>query len=312
MLRSLACLTGLAVGAAGCVSADGARDADPTDAAAAETTMTAETAAEITTTAETVAACPLAANTTATTTQSAAGCALLERDTSACRATREGAGLSGHWLQFSCRVTLTVATDAGREVVRATADGQPDYPSFYFASDHACYAPYPDGQRNPNTIVAKAYTFGFPRVPDTTQTAMGGGIVGLALNGVPIFGNFAAPGDDIFAEALTFDRCGAHPQQAGGYHYHGEPAAISNDDARFIGVLRDGYPVYGRRDADGTMPTLDALGGHTGTTPDSAAAVYHYHLSEQVSTAAGTLGEHQWFLTRGTYRGTAATCTGCN
>lgn len=256
--------------------------------------------------------CPLAASTTATTTVSATGCALLERDASACRAEREAAGLSGFWLAFSCRVSLAPMTVDGLAVVRATADGQPDYASMYFATNHACYQAWADGDPNPNTIVARDRAIDIPRAPVEGQTNMGGGIVGVAVNGVPIFADFAAPGDDIFAEVATFDRCSAHPAPGGTYHYHGEPLAITSDDARLVGVMRDGYPVYGRRDADGSLPTLDAHGGHTSVTADSdGLAVYHYHLNEQVSAAAGTAGERQWFLTTGTFRGVPADCLDC-
>jgi len=125
-------------------------------------------------------------------------------------------------------------------------------------------------------------------------------------------GDFAAPGDDIFLEVETFDRCGAHPTQNGTYHYHGEPIALSSDDARFIGVMRDGYPIYGRRDADGSLPTLDEQGGHSAVTADSPdVAVYHYHLNEQVSSAQLTAGQRQWFLTTGTYHGAPAACADC-
>jgi hypothetical protein len=125
------------------------------------------------------------------------------------------------------------------------------------------------------------------------------------VNGVAIFGNFAAPGDDIFTEAETFDRCAGHPQQAGQYHYHSEPYAISYDDDRFVGVLADGYPVYGRRDVDGSIPEVDEDGGHMGTTPDSPdTAVYHYHVHEETSATPGTAGQKQWFITTGQYHGT--------
>ncbi len=142
---------------------------------------------------------------------------------------------------------------------------------------------------------------------------MMGAVVGLAVNGVPIFSNFAAPGDDIYVEAKSFDRCGGHPQMTGAYHYHGEPYAISYDDDHLIGVMRDGYPVYGRKDPGGAAPTLDAAGGHTGLTPDSPSTpVYHYHLNQQTSTTAGTAGQMQWFLTTGTYHGAPAGCGSCN
>jgi hypothetical protein len=119
--------------------------------------------------------------------------------------------------------------------------------------------------------------------------------------------------DDIYKEAETFDRCAGHPQNTGVYHYHAEPTSLSYDDDRFIGVMRDGSPIYGRRDSDGAVPTdLDAAGGHTGATPDSATAVYHYHVNLQTSSTPGTAGEQQWFITTGEYHSATGTCTGCN
>jgi hypothetical protein len=254
-------------------------------------------------------ACPLAANTSATAVTSPSSCAVLSRDTSSCQAQRASDGLSGFWLKLSCRVTLSVAATT----ITATSDGQPDYTSNYFAKTHACWENYTSAVQNPNTIAQKNHVLQFPRTPDTATQKMTGAIVGLALNGVPIFGNFAAPGDDIFREAMTFDRCGAHPQMAGTYHYHSEPYSISYDDDRFVGVMRDGYPIYGRKDSDGSLPTLDTAGGHTSVTPDSPGnAVYHYHVNEQTSTTAGTAGQKQWFLTTGTYHGTPAACAACN
>jgi hypothetical protein len=141
----------------------------------------------------------------------------------------------------------------------------------------------------------------------------GTAVVGLAVNGVPIFGNFAAPGDDIYQEAKTFDRCGGHPQFSGEYHYHSEPYAITYDDDAFVGVMRDGYPIYGRKDPDGSYPTLDAQGGHSGpTVNDPSGTGYHYHVNQQTSTASTSAGQKQWFLTTGTFHGTPAPCSDCN
>jgi hypothetical protein len=76
--------------------------------------------------------------------------------------------------------------------------------------------------------------------------------------------------------------------------------------------MRDGYLVYGRRDMDQSLPTLDANGGHVGTMPDSPTTpVYHDHVNMQTSTNAGTAGKVGWFLTTGTYEGTPGTCSGC-
>lgn len=255
-------------------------------------------------------ACTLTDDTSPTSTVHPDGCAVLSRDTSSCSAARTTAGLTGYWLKFSCRVTLSQSTDG----VVAQADGRPDYLSNYFATNDACHESYTGAIQNPNLIAAQQYTMTFPASPNTTpQSMMGTAVVGLALNGVPIFGNFAAPGDDIFQEAATFDRCGAHPQNTGKYHYHCEPYAISYDDSNFIGVMRDGYPIYGRRDPDTSLPTLDTYGGHAGVTVDSPSTpVYHYHVNLQTSTNPGTSGQMQWFLTTGTFRGSRGTCTNCN
>lgn len=71
--------------------------------------------------------------------------------------------------------------------------------------------------------------------------------------------------------------------------------------------MRDGFPVYGPKDSDGTTPTLDSNGGHTGTTVDSTTAVYHYHVNLQTSGSNSA-----YFITSGNYAGTAGACTGCN
>jgi len=253
--------------------------------------------------------CALAQSTTSTAITSPSGCHVRERDASACEAGRKAQGLDGFWLRFSCRVSLTVA--AG--LVSATADGQPDYLSNYFPKANACHEDYSGAIQNPNTIAAETYVVQFPEAPSTAGQPMKTAVVGLAVNGVPIFGNFAAPGDDIYQEAGTFDRCGGHPQMTGAYHYHAEPYAISYDDDAFVGLMRDGYPIYGRKDPDGSYPTIDADGGHTGVTIDSpSTAVYHYHVNEQTSTNAQSVGQKEWFLTTGTYHGAPAASATCN
>lgn len=255
--------------------------------------------------------CQLTDSTTASATVNPAGCAVLSRDTSACEATRKAAGLSGYWLKFSCRVKLTKVS-GGAPSIQAESDGLPDYKSNYFAATDGCYESYTGGVQNPNRIATKNYMVQFPITPSGASQPFAGAVLGLALNGVPIFGNFAAPGDDIYKEAMTFDRCGAHPTPTSAYHYHSEPYPISYNDSNFIGVLRDGSPVYGRKDPDGTLPTLDASGGHTGVTVDSPTApVYHYHTNEQTSTTAGTAGQKSWFLTKDRYHSTPAPCSTC-
>lgn len=258
----------------------------------------------------TSSSCTLTSNTTQTT-QSSNGCYLLTRDSSGCSASRTAQGLSGFWLNFSCRVTLT---KSGSNVI-VSSDGQPDYQSAYFATSNACYASgFPTGRSaNPNTLGSQNISMTIPYSPSAPSgavgTAMSLGAVGMAINGVVIYSNAAAPGDNIYNEVSTFDKCEGHPAGTM-YHYHTEPTSASNSDAKFIGVMRDGFPIYGRYDSGNVSPTLDKAsgGGHQGTTVDSTStSVYHYHVNLQSSG-----GSSAYFVTSGYYMGTAGSCTGCN
>jgi hypothetical protein len=251
--------------------------------------------------------CELVANTTPTSTINA-GCALLERDTSSCRPAREALGLGGWWLKFSCRVAITKPSPT---IVQLVSDDQPDHASNYFPAANACHADYQPAAHNPNMIGVKAMKMSVAVTPTPGGRVMMLGTVGLAVNGVALFNNMAAHGDDIYVESRSFDQCQGHPTGTSVYHHHSEPYSITYDDANFVGVMMDGYPVYGRRDADGSMPVLDGFGGHSSATADSTTPVYHYHINLQTSTTPGTVGQSVWFITRGMYAATPGTCEGC-
>jgi len=52
------------------------------------------------------------------------------------------------------------------------------------------------------------------------------------------------------------------------------------DLSALLGVLLDGFPLYGPADEDGDVPgDLDRCGGHIGRTPDHERPIYHYHYS---------------------------------
>jgi hypothetical protein len=254
-------------------------------------------------------ACTLAVNTTPTSKVSADGCAVLTRDASACNAARVAAGLTGDWLKFSCRVTLTVDKISGPvPFVLVSADSQPDYLSNYFATSSACYENYQvKGMPTPNKIAVQSVKSKVPLTPDAKGVAKKTNNAGVAVNGVWLFNDAAAPPDDIYKAINSFDRCTGHPdpQNGGTYHYHIEPTSISNDDTNLVGVMRDGYFVYGRRDLSLMVPTdLDANGGHTTVTSHSPnTPVYHYHLKQETSTSPGTLGQVAWFVGVGNFHG---------
>lgn len=253
------------------------------------------------------------------TTDYGGSCTTLVRDTRSCQSAREALGLSGNWLKFSCNVVIGLANSSNASVtslssatyITLTAVDLPDHPSNYFPTSgtysftangvsvtgnySSLYSAYSPSFPNPGTIGSQSYVMFLPIATTSSHSAMGGGPAGLAINGVAIFGAGAANQDNIFAEAGSFDQCQGHPAGTA-YHYHSEPYAISHDDNALIGVMKDGYFVYGRRDYDGSTPgsrtqliaaggvassTLYQYGGHVGPDPLTGTGnVFHYHLTE--------------------------------
>jgi hypothetical protein len=83
----------------------------------------------------------------------------------------------------------------------------------------------------------------------TTKEETSLGPIGMAINGVAIYND--REGGNVPVDSgtlLSFDKYGAHSGPGGLYHYHFEPSAIANANSTMIGHLRDGFPVYGRRD----------------------------------------------------------------
>jgi len=72
----------------------------------------------------------------------------------------------------------------------------------------------------------------------------------------------------------------------------GRPGGLAGrlDLSALVGVLLDGFPLYGPVERDGTTPAeLDACGGHVGLTPDVERPIYHYHVSPSRPTICGCL-----------------------
>ena len=172
--------------------------------------------------------------------------------------------------------------------------GIPDHKSPYYAGtawEEDKYEAYagsnPDYMQNPNEIAAQNFTYRIPMNPalDASHSATPLGPIGVALNGVAIFNQYAAPGDDLEAEINTFDHYNGHPTGTDTYHYHIEPLYLTSTlgaDA-LIGFLLDGFPVYGPME-DGELITnddLDAYHGHTHATADYPDGIYHYHITAE-------------------------------
>jgi hypothetical protein len=138
---------------------------------------------------------------------------------------------------------------------------------------------------NPNRIASFTLTFKIPLNPTPAAspqpTPMGP--MGVAINGVPLFNQYAAGQTPLAGEINSFDQYNGHPQMQGQYHYHAEPLFLTATRGRdaLLGFLLDGYPVYGPLENGQTVAAalLDAYHGHTHATADFPNGTYHYHFS---------------------------------
>ena len=129
-----------------------------------------------------------------------------------------------------------------------------------------------------------SYTLRIPVNPQlaSSSSATGLGAIGIAISGSMIYNDQEGPNVPLDDAVVSLDYNGAHtgPQS---YHYHLEPKAWTDDDGNLIGIMSDGFFLYGRRDHDGAYPTdLDASGGHFGPTPHNPDGEYHYHVQNDL------------------------------
>lgn len=199
-----------------------------------------------------------------------------------------GVNASGIYAQFQSAVSVTMTGTTA--MLRSS--GLPDHTSPYWGAGHAQYeAPHAGMVLAPNRIATQALSLQVPLVPalgTASDTPLGP--MGMAVNGVAIFNQYAAGRSPLTNEILTFDRFNGHPQQTGQYHYHVEPLWLTSNRGAdsLIGVLLDGFPVYGPRDQDGSMPAgLDSCNGHTHATRELPSGIYHYHVVSAPPYIAG-------------------------
>ncbi|MEM6293400.1 MAG: YHYH protein [Myxococcota bacterium] len=218
---------------------------------------------------------------------------------------------------------FTIALDGDEVVLEST--GLPNHPSPYWSNTTARSAIDPMGNTLDTPAAAEdhplfvpptatnfesmapgniddfvgTYTLRVPSSPEVaaSSSATGLGPIGMAVSGAMIYNDEEGPNVPLDDAVPSLDFTAAHtgPQS---YHYHLEPKAWSDDDDALIGILADGFFLYGRRNPDGEYPAdLDASGGHVGPTPH-ADSEYHYHIQNDAY-----LGQY-YLLFPGDYRGT--------
>ena len=189
------------------------------------------------------------------------------------------------YAHFTSAVRMWV--DGDEMVIQTSAI--PDHKSPYFPTTDPRYEAYngtnPNWQQNPNTIASQTIEFRIPLNPQeaTTHAATPLGPIGVAVNGVPFFNQYAGPNQPLTSEINSFDQYDGHPQMTGIYHYHVEPYALTavNGKDSLIGYLLDGFPVYGPEENGETLTDadLDQYHGHFGPTADYPQGIYHYHVT---------------------------------
>ncbi len=206
-----------------------------------------------------------------------------------------------------------VTLSASATTVTLKSNGLPDHLSPYWETTNALYeapiAPQTTAMLTPGGIAAQNYSMTIPINPTeaATKTATALGPIGMALNGVAIYNDREGGNLPVNAQTLgSFDRGGGHGGPGRLYHYHFNGDFTSDDDAKLIGWLRDGFPIYGRKcSSTGNYATgLDVNGGHTTTTTQYTTAIYHYHCSNVDYMNSGF-----YVLKAGSYHGTPGTFT---
>lgn len=190
----------------------------------------------------------------------------------------ESNGLPNHSSPYWSNTTARSATDPMGNTITTPAAAE-NHPLFVepTATTYADMAPGNIDDFN------GTYTLRVPASPEvaTSSSATGLGAIGIAVSGSMIYNDEEGPNVPLDNAVVSLDYTAAHtgPQS---YHYHLEPKAWSNDDDKLIGIMSDGFFIYGRKDPDGSYPDdLDASGGHFGPTPHNPDGEYHYHIQNE-------------------------------
>ena len=188
---------------------------------------------------------------------------------------------------FHCSRIYTM-TENNVEYLVIETDDVPNHGSPYHGADSEYYEDVPDGNREQNfDLEEQDFVIKFPLTPTTDDPAVTvPGACGVAVNGVVFYQGSSSTGS-LDDELETMDNGNGHV--AGGslqYHYHGTPLYVEDYQTALLGIMLDGYPIYGEKEEDGTEPTdLDESGddptfGHTHATSHFPNGMFHYHIRD--------------------------------
>lgn len=218
---------------------------------------------------------------------------------------------------FALLMCVDVSVDGDDVLVHTIA--LPPHTSPYYEESDPNWVEWDDQGntrfQNPNTLAEQDLDIRIPTSPISRGLNITDALVdrqagtsqdeyrepGVSLDGTPLFGGIAAPGDDITQEAETFDVWEAHPQNTGVYHHHSaNPASLAvlqhhgltdttepgAGELEIYGIMCDGTVVLGCDEADESSVSdgdLDGQSGHVHDIvgPDGATWFsdrYHTHV----------------------------------
>lgn len=183
---------------------------------------------------------------------------------------------------------LTVSINGNS--VTFTTHNLPDHRSPYWPTNNPLYEAYNGTNTsfnlNPNRISSQNISITVPLKPSeaSNKQATSLGPIGVSVNGVVFYNQYAGPNNQaLTGEINSFDQFLGHPQQSGQYHYHVEPTYLTTQlgSNAFLGLLADGFPVYGPVENGKTITNsdLDMYHGHISATVDFPNGIYHYHIT---------------------------------
>ena len=172
--------------------------------------------------------------------------------------------------------------------VTFTTQDLPNHTSPYWPTNDPLYEAYngtnTNWNQNPGSIGAQNIEFTITLNPAeaTNKQATSLGPIGISRNGVVFFNQYAAGNSPLAGEINSFDQWLGHPAMTQ-YHYHVEPTYLTQEfgEDAFMGLLSDGFPVYGPVENGVTLTSsdLDDYHGHTTATADFPEGIYHYHIT---------------------------------
>ena len=185
---------------------------------------------------------------------------------------------------------LSYSQNQDETTVTFTTTNLPNHTSPYWPNGHGLHEDYngtnSNFRLNPNRISTHDITITIPLNPKeaTNKQATPLGPIGIAINGIVFYNQYAGPNNQpLTNEVNSFDQWFGHPDPSSRYHYHVEPTYLTKEygDDAFLGLLADGFPVYGSIENGITITNndLDEYHGHVGVTADFPDGIYHYHVT---------------------------------